>query len=101
MQFCRSPARSQRSHWYLNDVGLPVHEPCPAVSVVPTIGVPSTVGMAVYCGGAALRAGAPAVKTTSVAAPTAASVASRASVMRFPQFGLSQPPTTDATGVAK
>src|SRR5947209_10045891 len=44
------PSRSHRSHWYVNDVGLPLHVPLSVVSVWPTWALPVITGLAWRCG---------------------------------------------------
>src|SRR5687767_5937202 len=58
-------------------VALPVHVPVPVVSVLPTSGVPETVGLAIFCGGAALAAvpGNPITLRTAEVAATATATA--------------------------
>ena len=44
------PELAQRTHWYANEVGVPDHVPCVAVSVDPTLAVPEIAGCAVLPG---------------------------------------------------
>src|SRR5947209_19253730 len=52
------PSDAQRRHWYVKDVGAPVHVPSDAVSVEPSLAVPLICGTAVFWGAAAERANA-------------------------------------------
>jgi hypothetical protein len=47
----------QSCHWYAYEVGLPVHEPALAASVLPSCGVPLIVGALVFRGGSVGSAG--------------------------------------------
>jgi hypothetical protein len=59
------PSGSHRRHWYENDVGLPLQLPLFAVSVLPTMNVPSMVGGVVFWGAAASAPAATTPASTS------------------------------------
>src|SRR5438874_10857821 len=77
------PSALHLCHWYVNEVGLFVHTPLPAVRVFPCWRVPPIVGALVFTGAAADAddAIAPARRV-----PASATIASRFFIVRSFRF---------------